>query len=165
MLLAYGGIITALSVIFLFLSSVVSINTLAFLTLTSCLIGIMYIEGGLKYSLLTFFAVSILSFFLPVDRISVLYYFGFFGYYPILKAYIEKIRKLSTELIIKTIFFIIIAFLGVYIISFFTGVKISDRLPWQIVAVGLGLVIHIYDYILSLFFSFYERKLKNKLRR
>ena len=125
----------------------------------------MYIEGGLKYSLLSFFAVSILSFFLPVDRISVLYYFGFFGYYPILKAYIEKIRKLSTELILKTLFFVFISFAGVYILSFFTGVKISDRLPWQIVAVGLGLVIHIYDYILSLFFSFYERKLKNKLRR
>lgn len=165
LLLAFGAVCTALSVICLFLSGVISINTFAFLTLTSCFVGVMHIEGKTKYSLLTFFAVSVLSFLLPVDRISLLYYFGFFGYYPILKGYIEKIRKLSIELIIKTVLFLLVSFLGIYTVSFIMGVTLSEKLPWQILSIIAVFILHIYDYALSIFFSFYERRIKNKLRR
>ncbi len=165
LLLALGGILTALSVICLFLSGVISINTFAFLTLSSCFTGVMHIEGKTKYSLLTFLAVSFISFLLPVDRISLIYYFGFFGYYPILKGYIEKIRRLSIELILKTVLYLLVSFFGVYLFSFIMGITLSEKLPWQILAIVLTVVFHIYDYALSIFFSFYERKIKNKLRR
>lgn len=165
LLLAFGSVCTALSVICLFLSGVISINTFALLTLASCFVGIMHIEGKTKYSLLTFFAVSVLSFLLPVDRISLIYYVGFFGYYPILKGYIEKIRKLSIELIIKTILYLLVSFFGIYMVSFIMGVTLSEKLPWQVLALGFVAVFHIYDYALSIFFSFYERRIKNKLRR
>lgn len=165
LLLAFGGICTALSVICLYLSGVISINTFALLTLSSCFIGVMHIEGKIKYSLLTFFAVSALSFLLPVDRISLVYYIGFFGHYPILKSYIERIRKLSVELILKTAFFLVVSFFGIFLVSFIMGVTLSTKLPWYVLAIVCVAVLHIYDYALSIFFSFYERKIKNKLRR
>ncbi len=165
MLLVLGGILTALSVIALTLSTYIHINTLAFLALASALVGVMQIEGGTKYSLLTFGATSILLFILPVDRLSLVYYLGFFGYYPVLKFYIERLDSVKKELIIKTLFYFVFSFLGVWIIKSFFGEAVSHILKWQWIAViGVGLM-HIFDYALSVFFAFYERKIRNKLRK
>ena len=165
LLLAFGGVLTALSVICLYLSGVISINTFFFLALTSCFIGVMYIEGKTRYSLLTYLAVSFLSFLLPVDRISLIYYAGFFGYYPVLKGYIERIRKLSVELILKGVLFLLISFFGVYFLSFVMGITLSEKFSLNIIIFALFVILYIYDYALSVFFSFYERRIKNKLRR
>ncbi len=165
MLLVLGGILTALSVIALSLSTYIHINTLAFLALASVFVGVMQIEGGTRYSLLTFGATSILLFILPVDRLSFVYYLGFFGYYPILKFFIEKLDSIKKELVIKTIYYFLISFFGVWIIKSFFGEAVSHILKWQWIAViGVGLM-HIFDYALSAFFAFYERKIRNKLRR
>ncbi len=165
MLLVLGGICTALSVIALTVSTYVHINTLAFLAFASALVGIMQIEGGTRYSLLTFGATSILLFILPVERLSFVYYLGFFGYYPVLKFYIERLDSIKKELIIKTLFYLVFSFLGVYIIKSFFSSGVSEIIKWQWVAL-LGVVLmHIYDYALSIFFAFYERKIQNKIRR
>lgn len=165
LLLALGGILTALSVISLYLSGVISINTFFFLALTSCFVGVMYIEGKTKYSILTYLSVSFLSFLLPVDRVSLIYYVGFFGYYPILKGYIERIRKISIELILKGVLFLLISFFGVYFLSVVMGITLSEKFSLNIIVFALFLILYIYDYALSVFFQFYERNLKNKLRR
>lgn len=165
MLLTFGGICGALSLICLFLSTVVNINTYALLALASVFTGVMYIEGGVKYSFLTYLLVAILAFIFPVDRMNFIYYAALFGYYPILKGIIEKINKLSLELILKTAFYVIISFAGVFLLSEFMGESFSEIFSWQVVAVVGVLALHVYDYCLSLFFSFYERRIRNKIKR
>ncbi|MBE7021102.1 MAG: hypothetical protein E7411_06700 [Ruminococcaceae bacterium] len=165
MLLVFGGICTALSVIALCLSTYIHINTLAFLALASALTGVMQIEGGTRYSLLTFGATSFLLLILPVDRLSFIYYIGFFGYYPVLKFYIERLDSLKWELIIKTVFFVLISFLGLWIITGFLAKSISESLPWQLIALFGVLLMHVFDYALSVFFSVYEKKIRNKIKR
>ena len=105
MLLAFGGIISAFIIILLWLSSVLTFNTIAILSLASFLIGVVLIEGGVKNSLICYGAVGLISLVLPIDRINVMAFILFFGYYPILKSLIEKINKLSFEIIIKLITF------------------------------------------------------------
>lgn len=165
LLLAFGGICTALSLICLFLSSVITINTFALLALSSVFVGIMYIEGGFKYSLTTYFSVALLAFLLPVDKLSFIYYVSLFGYYPVLKGIIEKTKKLSVEIIIKTVFYIIISFAGVFALSFFLNQELSEKFPWQVVAVLGVFALHIYDYCLSIFFGFYENRIRSKIKR
>lgn len=154
-----------MSLLALWASGALSLNTFAFLSLASFFTGVMFIEGRLKYSLLTFAVVSLLGFVLPVDRMSLIYYVCFFGYYPIIKSYIERINKLSVEIIIKTVFFFIISFSLCYGIISFTGQSLSDKIPWQGVAIIGVLVLHIFDYVLSILFDFYVKKIRTKIKR
>lgn len=165
LLLAFGGICVSLSVITLYLSSLISINTFALLTIASFFSGVMFIEGGVKYSLLTYISVSILSFLLPVDRMNVIYYIGFFGYFPILKSYIERMKNLPYELIIKTCFYFVVSILGIFVLSGFFMIEIIEKLPVVMVAVIGVIALHIYDYALSILFSFYVRRIRSKIRR
>lgn len=165
MLLAFGGICTALSLICLFLGGVISINTFALMALASVFTGIMYIEGGIKYSVITFVSVSILAFLLPVDKMSFIYYLGFFGYYPIAKGLIERFDKLGLEILVKTILFLVVSFAGIYTINKIMGIKVSELLPWQLVSLAGIVVFHIYDYALSIFFDFYKKRIRVKIKR
>lgn len=165
MLLAFGGICTALSLVCLFLGGVISINTFALMALASVFTGVMYIEGGIRYSVLTFIAVSLLAFVLPVDKMCFIYYIGFFGYYPIAKGLIERLSKLTFEILIKTVLFAVVSFAGVYIICRVMGISISNFLPWQAIALAGIIAFHIYDYALSVFFAFYEKRIREKIKR
>ena len=165
LLLVFGGICTALSVISLWLGSVISINTLFFIALASCFVLVMQIEGGTKYSLLTFFSVAILSFVLPVGKINAVYYAAFFGYYPIIKSYIERINKMSKELTVKTLFFIFISVASVTILKSFMMLTLNEKFSFGLIYVILVIALFVYDYALSMFFSFYMNTVRNKLRR
>lgn len=163
MLLAFGGIISALSLISLFLCSVLTFNTMALLSLSSVFMGAMYIEGGYKSAILSYLSVSLLSLILPIDKTVSLAFILFFGYYPILKALIEKINKLYVEIAIKLIFFLIVSFSGVYGYSYFFAKSISEVLPLWAAALLATLFFGVYDYVLSIIFDYYFKKIKPKL--
>lgn len=165
LLLVFGGICTALSIILLTVSTYIHINTFAILALCSALVGVVQIEGGTKYSLLTFFSTSVLLLVMPVDRLNLIYYAGFFGYYPVIKFFVERLSDIKKELVIKTVIFLILSFLGVWILKDFLSAGVSEKINWKWIAL-LGVVLmHVYDYALSIFFAFYEKKIRNKIRR
>lgn len=165
MLLAFGGIISALSLIALFLSSALSFNTLAFLSLSSFFMGVMYIEYKSKGAFISYAVVSVLSLILPVDKTSALAFILFFGYYPILKGLIERLHNIKLEIIIKLIVFIIVSFSGVYGFFMIFSKSLSDVLPlWAVSIAGIIFFI-ILDYVLSLAFDYYVKKIRSKIRR
>lgn len=166
MLLAFGGICVALSVIALYFSSIISINTIALLTVSSFFVGVMFIEGGLKYALITYFSVSFLAFLMPVERGNVIFYIGIFGWYPILKSYIEKIRRLPVEIIVKIIFYFVVSFITVIVTAYLTGgvEKGMFILKGALTLAGV-IILCIYDFALSILFNFYIRRIRSKIRR
>lgn len=165
MLLAFGGIVSALILISLWASSVFSFNTIAFLSLTSFLVGTVFIEGRLKASLLCYGAVSLLSLILPVDKTNAMAFILFFGYYPIVKSYIERINRFGFELMLKIILFLMVSFGSVYGYFMLFSVNISEILPLWAVAILLTVFFIVFDYILSMLFDYYVRKIRPRIKR
>ena len=97
--ISYGGIGTALGVLILFLTRVIPINTLALLTLASCIIPLIIIKTDVKTAIYVYFATALIGFFITPGIYSLMYAL-IFGVYGIIKYYIEKLNKLYIEIIL-----------------------------------------------------------------
>ncbi|MBQ8623472.1 MAG: hypothetical protein IJ424_03725 [Oscillospiraceae bacterium] len=99
--IALGGIISALCILMMFLVSVLPFFVYVFPMLCSFLICIVYYESGLKISLITYLSVAILSLILSPDKESALIFTAFFGYYPMAKIFLDKMRYSILRRVIK----------------------------------------------------------------
>lgn len=115
-----GGISIALSIVILYLTTIIPINTIAILTLASAIIPIVIIRSNIKTSIFVYIITSILSFFFLPINYSILYIL-IFGLYGIVKYFIEKLNKLFYEIIIKLVFFNIVLFIGYFVFTSFIG--------------------------------------------
>lgn len=152
--IAFCGIAVALSLVILLLT-VIPITEISLAALAG-IVGIpVVIEVGRKYALLVYAGVSILSIFLIPTLEGKALYIAFFGYYPVLKAALEK-HRLShpVEWLIKFAVFNAAVVLTYWLMltvfsldsdSFTIG---GVSLPWVFLLLGNG-VFFIYDRCLS----------------
>ncbi|MBE6053594.1 MAG: hypothetical protein E7212_06705 [Clostridium sartagoforme] len=156
-----SAVLTALTIVILYLNLLLPISTISILTLASLLIPVALIRGSMKSAILVYISSSIIGFFiLPIN--IILLYVLFFGIYGIVKFYIEKINKLPLEVFIKIIFFNIVFFLSLFIFKSFVAIeitKLSDTLFWIVAQV----VFLIFDYALTLLISFYLERIHPKI--
>lgn len=160
-----GGTFASLSILFIYLSSILPTNKLALLTLSSFIIIASIITIGIKASFIVYTSVSILSIFLVSSKGIALIYIIFFGLYGFLKLFIEKLRKLPLEIIIKFLFFntILVLIYSLYE-KLFTGVIDLSNFKFSIylLVAAAQVIFIIYDYILSLFVSYFNDRLLKK---
>lgn len=109
---ALGGMITALSVIILVPSALeVFVYTLP--AFAGMLIMLCVIELDKKWAMGIYAAVSLLSLMLVPNKEAAILYVAFFGYYPVLKAFLESKLPKVGEYIVKFLVFNV-AMLGAY---------------------------------------------------
>ena len=88
--LALGGIVTALSFLVLYAAAAAPAGRAGFYFLTA-LLPLLFLGEGLRgTALLSFAAVSVLGFFLLPNRIAVLPYVCFLGWYAIVRDALSK---------------------------------------------------------------------------
>jgi hypothetical protein len=160
---AFCGIITALGTVLMFATGLISIGTYA-LPAVAGVLGIMIvIELGAKWAWPVYVATSVLSLLMAADKEAAILYVLFFGFYPIIKAYIERLPKKYIVYLIKFAVFnaaMIVAFLiTVFILrvpqASFTVFGVY--LPWAFLAAG-NVVFLIYDFAVSgLVLMYYQR--------
>ena len=97
-------------------------------------------------------------------------YVFLFGYYPILKAFIERIKKPILEWPIKMIFFNVIVILVYSFIAQLFGVNMSDtndfgKYTVYIVLAVANVVFVIYDITVAKMATFYIYIIKPKLNK
>ena len=174
--IAFGGIMVALSTLILYFSAIIPINTIAILTVASSIIPICIIRTNLQTSIIVYLASSILSFFITPINIAILYSL-FFGFYGIIKYWIEKKQNITIETIFKLLYFNIVFIIGFIImekilgLSLTTGIEqilnrffsngrtvISYMLIWFVGQI----VFIIYDYALTEIITFYMEKIHKK---
>ncbi|MGF7397389.1 hypothetical protein PQ689_11530 [Thermoanaerobacterium thermosaccharolyticum] len=160
--LSLGGVIAALNIVILFIASIMPTSRLFFLVVSSFAISIMVIETGSMGGFVFYLATSALSLILIPNKMISIYYICFFGFYGIIKSYIEKkhIRRYM-ELALKLI---------VFNISLFTVYIIFDRIfmmkvfvtgfPFIAFFILLQISFLVYDYVYTVFISFYYRNVK-----
>ena len=97
-----SGVLSALSLVFMMLTSLVPLGTFAFPCMAGIVLMVIVVEAGHKWAWGAFICVSLLSLFLAGDKEAVVYYIMFFGYYPIIKGAIEgKIKTRAVQLVLK----------------------------------------------------------------
>ncbi len=89
--LAFCGIITALSVSLMFAALIPSM-TYVFPALSGIVLWVISVQINAKWALLSFAAASLLSFMIVPELEANLFFVFFFGYYPILRPVLEKIK-------------------------------------------------------------------------
>ncbi len=97
-----GGICAALCIALLFAATYLPAK-IAFVFATSIVMGICILRYRTKTALISYIAVSVISLFLVPNKVVGFAYIVIFGIYPIIKLYIEKIRNIITEYILKAI--------------------------------------------------------------
>lgn len=137
--IALGSIITALSVVIMLFTNIITVASMALPAISGVLTAFLVIETDKRYALVSFIAVSVLSFLFVADKSSVFAYVLFFGYYPILKAVIEKLKNKIIQFIIKLGLFNICIFL-----LYWLSIKVL-RLPQEEFSFnGVNLLFPLY---------------------
>lgn len=155
-----GGILVALTIIVLYLSLIIRINTLALLTLSSIFVPIAIIRSNLKTGVFVYIASSIIALFLiPIDT-SILYilYFGNFG---IIKFFIEKLNNKPFEIILKLAFSNIIFFI-IYMFFKHAILNFTLAFPLWIFVILAQVFISLYDFAITLLITYYFRRFHNR---
>lgn len=158
--LALGGILTSLTIIVLFINILIPINTFAILTISSCFVPIAIIRSNVQVGIFVYIASSIIGFFLvPLDiMIPFILYFGIYG---LVKFYIEKLRNMPLEILLKLSFSNIMLILGYILFTKFIA-PINLNIPIWILIILAQIAFLIFDYALTLIITFYISKFHNK---
>lgn len=163
-----GALFTALSILFIYLSSIMPTNRLALLVLSTFIIISSIITIGINTSILVFISTSLLSFFLVSSKGIAVLYIVFFGIYGFVKYYIEKIRILFLEIFIKLLFFNSVAVILFQLYEkLFVGIidfsKIKISIYFVIILLQIGFIV--YDYVLTLFVTYFNNNLLHRFSK
>jgi len=163
--IAKGGIFAALSLILLYLSSILPTNRLSILVLASCIIPLSIMVTGVKNTIVVYGAVSLLSLFLIPSKLISITYILIFGSYGFAKYYIEKIRNIPLEIILKLLYFNVSSAIIVvaYKLLLLKVPSINMNIYLLIFVVEIAFVA--YDYALTTFISYANKNLLKKLNK
>lgn len=162
--IALGGIVTLLSTVSLYISSILPTNRLFFFALSTFFLAAIIIENNIGFAVLVYFSSSILSFIIIPNKAAVLPYVIFFGYYAIVKSLIERINILAVELFIKLMLFNLSIYITFNIVSRALLGEIIIKLPAWVVFLLMQLAFIVYDYAFSLGVYFYRNKIRPKIK-
>ena len=161
--LALGGICLALTLIFMFAGSIVPGIELTLFAISSLFVAVMILESGVSGAVLLYLAACILGFILVPNKIGIVPYVFLFGYYGIVKYFIEKLPKASSQLIIKAIFFAIIMCIGMLgFKELLLGAVDLPDYPVAILIIAGTVFMMLYDCIYTLIINFYVTKIQRK---
>ena len=137
---AFGGILTALSVVLMFLTGVIPFLTFALPALAGALLILIVMEIGSKWALCVYAAVSILSLLVVADKEAAMMYAAFFGYYPVIKSFLESKLPRVFEWIVKFLIFNAAMVLAYLVIIFVFGMPLDEMEEFGRYAVPMTLV-------------------------
>lgn len=165
---ALCGVISALALVLMLLTGLIPVGTYAFPVFSGVLLSVIVIELNAKWAMAVYFAVSVLSFFLSGDKEAVLYFIAFFGFYPVLKGTIERIRALWVQYLLKYAVFnacIVGAFYaGLYLLQIpqESFELFGIYLPWVFLIFG-NIVFLLYDKCVTILIVRYIKDLRQKI--
>lgn len=165
---AFCGIIAALGLVLMLLTSLVPVGTYAFPCFAGIFIAAVVIEYGWKWGFGVYAVVSVLSLFLAGDKEAVLYFIALFGYYPILKAVFEKHIKNKIMLYaLKFAVFNTAAIASFFVAAFLLSISPEEYtlfgvyMPLAFLAFG-NVFFLIYDFAVTVFVGQYVVRLRSK---
>ena len=156
-----SAVCIALGVLFMALGFFIEMLDLTAAALCSCLMALVFIEVGDKYAIAVWLGTSLLGLVFFTGSLVWVTYFLIFGIYPILKAYVERLKRpfwwpLKVAIfIIASIIIILIAelLLGIPFFGDTSGIPFFEShydLFRAMVMVGLIGALCIYDVFINI---------------
>ena len=161
--IATGGICLALAVICLYFASFVPGAELTLYALASVFVAVMADERGVAGGALVYAGASILAFLIIPVKLGILPFVFFFGIYPLIKYYAERIHNVAAQFAVKTALFCCVFFVAYQFFRelFFKSIKLPDVSVW-LLAIGGIVMFVLYDFILTMIIRLYRRKVKRQ---
>ncbi len=158
--IALGGLCLALAVIFMFGASFVPGIDMTLFAIASLFTVVMIIETGVGGGLLLYAGACLLGLILVPAKLALIPYIFFFGYYGVVKYFIEKSKSGVVQISLKLILFVALMCFG--ILGFKSVLASSVNLPdfpSTVLILGGTLILLVYDYLLTFLINFYRRRL------
>lgn len=169
--IAFGGLISALSLVILFMTGLFPFAEYALPAIAGMLLVSIVLDFGKKTALVAYASVAAMSLLIVPNKEAALMFICFFGYYPILKSVLEARKSRILEYILKFAIFnlaIISAYLtAIYVFGMTELIEeLSSGLKYGIpILLLLGnIVFFLYDQCLSGLITKYCAKLRPRLR-
>ena len=162
--MASCSLLAALGVVIAYLGSLSDLIDLCTPFFAALLLVPVVIEYGRRYAWGLWVATALLSLLLLPNKSPAIIYLVF-GYYPILKAYLERIRPFGTFLL-KLLLFVAVDLLIVFASTAFVG--ISENLPSYfnaILCVGGLIVLWLVDLCLTRLITIYLLKYRPRFSK
>ncbi len=165
---AVGGLSAALSVALMFCGSLFYIFTYAVPMILGLLMMIVKKTFSSACAWCVYLSVSILSFIVVPEKETVLMYVLFFGYYPIIKSCVEKIKPKPFVYAVKFLIFNS-AVAAVELIAYFLfGIPFFEDGSFSaamviLFAVLMNIAFVLYEFLLKNFLILYEKKMEKRI--
>lgn len=163
--IAYPAILGAISVVLLYIASIVPSGNWGIVAVAGLFPAAVIISVGFKAGLLCWAGISVLSFLLLPGKFCALLFTVLLGLYPIVKAQIERLRYPVLEYFLKLLFFNV-AFTTVYLLM---SSAVLDSLPkqleiiWILYLVG-NIVFLVYDFGFSKLINVYIARIARAVK-
>ena len=169
---ALGGIVSALCLVTMFLAGVIPALYLLLPGIAGILLMIIAVEVNIPWAFLTYLAVSLLSLIITFDKEAALIFIMFFGHYPIVRFYIQKIPLRLIRLAVKLILFNICIIGYFYVTVYIFGLdemldEFSDfgRYGAYIMLGLTNFIFLVYDLDLDVMYKLYKKRLLPRFKR
>ncbi len=147
--LTLSSVLAALSVLLLFLGSLIDVMDLAAVMVASFFVTLVLVECRGAWPWLLYVVVSVLSFLLFPGRFVTIEYVFFGGIWPILKYWLERLPRLPSFLL-KLLLGNALALGGAWLGLRFFGLEIPGSVWLRVLVVVLWEVVFLlYDLLLT----------------
>ncbi len=167
--LAVCSIVTALSVVLLFLGGITFVLAYTMPMIVGLFMIMLNRTFGKSSAWITYAATSALSFILVSDKECMLMYVMLFGFYPMVHEELGKIRMKLLRITLKLLIFNVLLVAVQLILVFVFGIPFLEEGEgqWMIAlfAVLMNILFLFYDRIITVFTKLYETKIENKIKK
>lgn len=147
---ALGGMLTALSLILLLAAGIVPAGELVFPAICGILLVVVVFELNVKWAWSIFTAVSLLGLLLCPSKSVVIYYIFFFGHYPLVKSYVERLHSRVLQWVLKILLFNVCSISAYWLIVHLFGVSdVVTRYGYLLLLVLANTAFILYDIAVS----------------
>ncbi len=167
---ALGGIVSAFCLLSMFLTGVFPLLYLVLPMISGILLLIMVMEVNTQWALLTYAAVGILSLFVTYDKEAALIFILFFGIYPILHRYLNRISPRLLRIAVKLLLFnssmVLYFYINVYLFGLTDLIEAFEdfgKYGGAILLFILNPFFLMYDYSLCNLCLIYLHRLKPRI--
>lgn len=169
---SFAGIMAGLSFTLLYFGSVMWLFAYAAPMVCGLIMMMLNKTFGKKYALCVFLSVSILSILFLPDKDAGLVYLFFFGYYPLIKEKLEKIKPKAICVLLKFIIFNAGILTSQLVLIYVFGIPLENdfgkwAIPLFIVLFNLFFITYekLYTVLLYLYSTKIEKRIKNMLNK
>ena len=154
----------ALGVILLYLGSLIEVIDISMAVIASLFCVLAVIEYGKSAPWMVFLVTALLSLLLLPNKSAAVYYTFFFGFYPILKAYFERMDRIRSW-ICKEVVFNVCLVIIILLFKFLLMPTVSiPFMMYVVVAIMCEGVFILYDIALTRLITFYMYKLRHRFK-